>query len=172
LSISERCLEPGSGGLPYLPSGIISPGYQIVQTRDAVMIFTEAMHDARIIRLNGIHLPSAVKRWLGDSVGHWQGDTLVVDTTNFRPETRFQGSGERLHVVERFTRTGRDTIQYRFTVDDPDTWATAWTAEVVFRTLDVRLFESACHEGDHDRELMLRAARVQEQQQTGTASQR
>lgn len=172
LSISERCLEPGAGGLPYLPSGIISPGYQIVQTRDAVMIFTEAMHDARIIRLNGTHLPSAIKRWLGDSVGHWEGATLVVDTTNFRPETRFQGSSERLHVVERFTRTGRDTIQYRFTVDDPDTWATAWTAEVLFRTLDVRLFESACHEGDQDRELILRAARVQEQQQSGTGPQR
>ena len=171
LTISERCLEPGSGGLPYLPAGIISAGYQIVQTREAVMIFTEAMHDVRTIRLNGTHLPSAIKRWLGDSVGHWEGGTLVVDTTNFRPETRFQGSSERLHVVERFTRTGRDTMQYRFTVDDPDTWTTAWTAEVLFRTLDVRLFESACHEGDHDRELMLRTARVQEQQ-TGTGSQR
>jgi hypothetical protein len=172
LSISERCLEPGSGGLPYLPSGIISPGYQIVQTRDAVMIFTEAMHDARIIRLNGTHLPPSIKRWLGDSVGHWEDGTLVVDTTNFRPETRFQGSSEQLHVVERFTRTGNDTMQYRFTVDDPDTWATAWTAEVLFRTLDARLFEAACHEGDQDRELMLRAARVQEQQQTGTGSHR
>ena len=171
LSISERCLEPGSGGLPYLPGGIISAGYQIVQTRDTVMIFTEAMHDVRIIRLNGTHLPSAIKGWLGDSVGHWEGGTLVVDTTNFRPETHFQGSSERLHVVERFTRTGRDTMQYRFTVDDPETWATTWTAEVLFRTLDVPLFESACHEGDHDRELMLRAARVQEQQ-TATGSQR
>src|SRR5262249_7257319 len=168
LSISERCLEPGSGGLPYLPGGIISAGYQIVQARDAVMIFTEAMHDVRIIRLNGTHLPSAIKRWLGDSVGHWEDATLVVDTTNFRPETRFQGSSDRLHVVERFTRTGRNTMQYRFTVDDPDTWATAWTADVLFRTLDVRLFESACHEGDHDRELMLRAARVQEQTETGS----
>jgi hypothetical protein len=130
------------------------------------------MHDARNIRLNSTHLPSAIKRWLGDSVGHWEGGTLVVDTTNFRPETHFQGSSERLHVVERFTRTGKDTMQYRFTVDDPDTWTTAWTAEVLFRTLDVRLFESACHEGDHDRELILRAARVQEQQQTGTGSQR
>jgi hypothetical protein len=172
LSISERCLEPGSGGLPYLPSGIISPGYQIVQTRDTVMIFTEAMHDARIIRLNGTHLPSAIKRWLGDSVGHWEGATLVVDTTNFRSETRFQGSSERLHVMERFTRTGGDTILYRFTVEDPDTWTSAWTAEVLFRTLDARLFEAACHEGDRDRELMLRAARVEEQPQTGTGSQR
>src|SRR5262249_18816857 len=155
-----------------LPEGIISAGYQIVQTRDAVMIFTEAMHDVRIIRLNGTHLPSAIKRWLGDSVGHWEGATLVVDTSNFRPETRFQGSSEGLHVVERFTRTGRNTMQYRFTVEDRDAWATAWSAEVLFRTLEVRLFESACHEGDHDRELMLRAARVQEPQPTGTGSQR
>jgi hypothetical protein len=84
------------------------------------MMFTEAMHDVRIIRLNGPHLPPAIKRWLD--------------------------------VVERFIRTARDTMQYRFTVDDPDTWATAWTAEVLFRTLAVRLFESACHEGDHDRD--------------------
>jgi hypothetical protein len=165
LTLQERCLEPNAGGVPHTPLGLGVGGQQIVQTRDAVMIFTEEMHDVRVIRLNGTHLPSGIKRWLGDSVGHWEGATLVVDTTNFGPETRFQGSSERLHVVERFTRMSNDTFQYRFTVEDPDTWTTPWTAEVLFYTTTVRLFESACHEGDYDRELILRAARAEEQRQ-------
>jgi hypothetical protein len=162
LTLNERCL---GGGVPYAPGPLGSGIYEIVQAGDHVMIVAEAMHNARVIRLNGTHLPAGIRQWLGDSIGHWKGTTLVVDTTNFRPETRFQGSGERLHVVERFTRISKDTIEYRFTADDPDTWTTAWTAEVLFRSSDVRMFESACHEGDYDRELILRAARVQEQQQ-------
>jgi hypothetical protein len=172
LTLQERCLEPNAGGVPYTPPGIGVGGYQIVQTRDAVMIFTEQMHDVRVIRLNGTHLPSGIKRWLGDSVGHWEGSTLVVDTVNFGSETGFQGSSERLHVVERFTRMSNDTIQYRFTVEDPDTWTTPWTAEVLFYTTTVRLFESACHEGDYDRELILRAARAEEHRQNEAGTKR
>ena len=113
VNLAERCLlgNFGLGGStaspPMSPSPVLAPYYQIVQTDTAVMIFTEWMHDTRIIRMNATHLPPAIQRWLGDSVGHWEGDTLVVDTTNFRPDTHQLDSSERLHVVERFTRIDR-----------------------------------------------------------------
>jgi hypothetical protein len=107
------------------------------------------MHDARIIRLRGPHLPSAIRKWLGDSIGHWEGPTLVVDTRNFRADTQSMNSSERLHIVERFTRTDQDTVLYVATVDDPDTWATPWTAELTFRASRNRMFEFACHEGNY-----------------------
>jgi hypothetical protein len=105
-----------------------------------------------------------VQLWLGDSVGRWEGDTLVVDTTNFTEKTHFRGSGPRLHVVERFTRTGPDTIRYQFTVDDPDTWARPWSAEVPFSTTTNRIYEYACHEGNYSMTNVLRGARAEEQQ--------
>src|SRR4029077_20513897 len=107
---------------PIIPNANLGLYYQIVQTRDRVLIFAEWMHDARIVRLNGAHAPASVRFWLGDSIGHWEGQTLVVDTTNFRPETHNLNSGERLHVVERFTRIDAQTLRYRVTVEDPDTW--------------------------------------------------
>jgi hypothetical protein len=136
--------------------------YQIVQTRDHVLIYTEAVHDARIIRLGGTHLPSAVQLWLGDSIGRWEGATLVVDTTNFTEKSHFRGSGTRLHVVERFTRTGPTTIRYQFTAEDPDTWAQPWSAEIPFSTTSERIFEYACHEGNYSMMNVLRGARAEE----------
>jgi hypothetical protein len=155
VNLAERCLlgNFGLGGStaspPMVPSPVVAPYYQIVQTDTTVMISTEWMHDTRIIRMNATHLPPAIKKWLGDSVGHWEGATLVVDTTNFRPDTHQLDSGERLHVVERFTRVDPQTLRYRVTVDDPDTWATAWTAEWPFRATDARLFPVECHEGNY-----------------------
>jgi len=166
--LAERCLlgNFGLGGSmaspPLVPSPIIPSYFQIVQTDAYVMIFAEWMHDVRVIRMNGAHAPAAIRRWLGDSIGHWEGSTLVVDTTNFRPDTRNLGSGERLHVVERFTRVDPTVLRYRVTVEDPDTWATAWTAEWPFKATDARLFGIECHEGNYAIEHFLRGARDEE----------
>ena len=145
-----------------VPGEIVPSYYQIVQTDVHVLIFSEWIHDARVIRLRGTHLPPTIRKWLGDSIGHYDGDTLVVDTTNFRHDTRTLDSGERLHVVERFTRVDPKTLRYRVTVEDPDTWATAWTAEWPFRATDVRMFPVECHEGNYAIENFMRGARFEE----------
>jgi hypothetical protein len=100
-----------------------------VQTPDAILILSEMIHDARIVRMNAQHLPKTIRRWMGDSVGHWEEDTLVADTTNFNDQTPFRGSAENLHVVERFTRVNASTLLYRFTIEDPDTWDRTWSGE-------------------------------------------
>ena len=150
------------GSPPLVPSPVIPAFYHIVQTDAYVLIFTEWVHDARIVRLNGTHLPPTFRSWLGDSIGHYEGQTLVVDTTNFRRDTHNLDSGERLHVVERFTRVDAKTLRYRVTVEDPDTWATPWTAEWPFRAIDARLFSVECHEGNYAIENFLRGARAEE----------
>jgi len=170
--LAERCLLGNfgaSGGSlaspPMVPSAAIPSFYQIVQTGTHVLIFSEWVHDARIIRLNSTHRPPAIRSWLGDSIGHYEGQTLVVDTTNFRRETHNLDSGERLHVVERFTRADARTIRYRVTVDDPDTWSTSWTAEWPFRATDAPLISVECHEGNYAIENFLRGARSEERRQ-------
>jgi hypothetical protein len=120
------------------------------------------VHDARIVRMNAEHVAPTIRKWMGDSVGHWDGDTLVVDTTNFTNKTRYNGSGEQLHVVERFTRVDAKTILYRFTVEDPTTWDRSWTGEYPWRTTDEKLYEYACHEGNYSLGGMLRGARQKE----------
>jgi len=168
LGLSERCLMGnfGLGGSlaspPIVPSEVIPAMYRVVQTDASVLIFTEWVHDARVVRMNATHLPPSIRKWLGDSVGHYEGATLVVDTTNFRRETHNLDSGERLHVVERFTRADAKTLMYRVTVEDPDTWATAWTAEWPFRRTNAKLFPAECHEGNYSMENMLRGARAEE----------
>jgi hypothetical protein len=167
VGLDERCLLSVAFGSsnaspPMVPNPFGQNFYQVVQTLDHVMIFTETVHDARIIRIGGRHLPAHVQLWLGDSIGHWEGDTLVVDTTNFTEKTHFRGSGSRLHVVERFTRTSPSTVGYQFTADDPDTWARPWTAEIPFSATGERMFEYACHEGNHSMENVLRGARAEE----------
>jgi hypothetical protein len=120
--LGERCLlgfgsTSGPPSLPVLYNNL----HQIVQTADSVMILSEMDHDARVVRMNAQHLPATIRKWLGDSIGRWEDDTLVVDTTNFTDKTRFRGSSQQLHVVERFSRIDRDTLRYRFTVEDPST---------------------------------------------------
>jgi hypothetical protein len=172
LTLTERCLvgNPPIGGSaaspPLLPGLAFANYFQIVQTDNRVMIFSEMFHDVRIIRMNGVHLPSTIKQWLGDSIGRWDGSTLVVDTTNLRADTHNVDSSDRLHVVERFTRVDQNTLRYRVTVDDPDTWARPWTAEWPFRASNNRVFESACHEGNYAIENALRGARFEERGQT------
>jgi hypothetical protein len=162
--LAERCLLGfgSTSGPPTLPNYFYNNMKQIVQTKDTVLILNEMVHDARVVRMNAQHLPPTIRRWMGDSVGRWEGDTLVVDTTNFTSKTRFQGSGENLHVVERFTRVDPKTLLYRFTVDDPDTWDRAWTGEYPWNATTENLYEYACHEGNYSLGGMLRGARQRE----------
>ena len=162
--LGERCLLGfgSTSGPPALPDYFYNDLHQIVQTPDAIMILTEMVHDARIIRMNAEHLPKNIRRWMGDSVGHWEGDTLVVDTTNFNDKTRFRGATEDLHVVERFTRVDNKTLLYRFTVEDPNTWDRPWTGEYTWPATDKPIYEYACHEGNYALGDILRGARLAE----------
>jgi hypothetical protein len=162
--LGERCLLGfgSTSGPPALPNYFYNNLHQIVQTRDAVMILSEMVHDARIVRMNAQHLPKTIRRWMGDSVGHWEGDTLVVDTTNFTDKTRFRGSTESLHVIERFTRTGEKTLLYRFTIDDPQTWERSWTGEYTWPATDAPIYEYACHEANYALGGILSGARARE----------
>jgi hypothetical protein len=148
----ERCLTYGVPRLSGTNTGAGPLGYyQIVQTPSYVVLFLEAVHEARIISLDGRpHLPASVGEWQGDSRGHWEGQTLVVDTTNFSVRNNFMGSSDRLHLVERFTRVALDRIDYELTIDDPTTWTTPWTAVIRLKRSPERLFEYACHEGNYE----------------------
>jgi hypothetical protein len=150
--LAERCiLGFGSvSGPPSLPV-LYNNFKQIVQTKDHVMILVEMVHDARIIPLNKPHAPAHIKKWLGDSVARYEGDQLVIETTNFTDKTRFRGSSANLKVTERFWRVDENTIMYRFTIDDPSTWTQPWTAEYpwVKAEADDRLYEYACHESNY-----------------------
>jgi hypothetical protein len=158
--LSERCIIGfgSTSGPPMLPV-LYNNNYQIVQTKDTVMIMIEMVHDIRIIRINGTHPPSNVRELLGDSIGHWEGDTLVVDTTNFTDETRFHGSGENLHVIERFQRVDANTILYRAIIEDPTTFTKQWTMEFPFRSTPGPIYEYACHEGNYAMDDILGGAR-------------
>src|SRR5579871_142545 len=148
--LAERCLLGfgSTSGPPMLPV-LYNNNYQIVQTPTTVMILVEMVHDARIVRMNGTHPSKNVRQWLGDSIGHWDGDTLVVDTTNFTDQTSFHGSSEDLHVIERFTRVDANTILYRATIDDPSTFSKIWTIEYPFTATAGPIYEYACHEGNY-----------------------
>src|SRR5262249_5966689 len=135
---------------------------QIVQTPSFVIILNEMVHDARVVRMNAPHLPPAIRRWMGDSVGTWDGDTLVVDTTNFTDKTRFRGSTENLHIVERFSRIEARMLRYRFTVEDPATWASAWSGEYTWPATSGKVYEYACHEANYALGDILRGARLKE----------
>jgi len=162
--LAERCLLgfSSTSGPPTLPNYWYNNLKQVVQTRDTVMILNEMVHDARIIRIGGTHPPANVRKWLGDSIGRWEGDTLVVDTTNFTGKTQFRGSSENLHVVERFTRVDDKTLLYRFTIEDPTTWDRSWTGEYPWIASDEPIYEYACHEGNYALGGVLRGARLQE----------
>ncbi len=162
--LSERCLLGfgSTSGPPALPNYFYNNLKQIVQTDDSVMILNEMIHDARIIRMNAEHLPPAIRSWMGDSVGHWEGDTLVVDTTNFTDKTQFQGSRENLHVIERFTKLDNGSLVYRFTVEDPTTWDRSWTGEYPWVASSEQIYQYACHEGNYSLGGVLRGARLAE----------
>jgi hypothetical protein len=161
-SLMDRCLLFPEEGLPMLPTAY-NNNYRIVQGPGTVTILMEMIHDARVIPLDGRpHLPQNVRQWLGDSRGHWDGNTLVVDTTNFTSQTRFRNTTRNLHLTERFTRADPETLIYEFTVDDPETFARPWTVSIPMTRTPGPLFEYACHEGNHGLEGMLSGARAQE----------
>jgi hypothetical protein len=169
LSLFERCITRSLPGA-MLP-GFYNHNYQIVQTPGYVMILVEMIHDVRIIPTDGRpHVGPKIHRWLGDSRGRWEGNTLVVETTNItpgrelRPSRTVMGGGEKLKVVERFTRVNADEIDYQFTVSDPDMYTKPWTASAPMTRLDSPIFEYACHEGNHSIENMLRGARTAERE--------
>jgi hypothetical protein len=148
--VSERCLVGfgSTSGPPMMPV-LYNNNYQIVQTPETVMILVEMDHDVRTIRMNSTHVAPSIRKWLGDSIGKWEGDTLVVDTTNFNDKTLFQGSGDKLHVIERFQRVDASTILYKVTIDDPSTFTKQWTMEFPFVATPGPVYEYACHEGNY-----------------------
>ena len=164
-ALGERCLLSfgSASGPPMLPV-MYNSYYQIVQSPGYVVILVEMVHDARIIRIQDQHTPGGIKKWMGDSVGRWEGDTLVVETRNFRPEQSFRGSSENTVVTERFTRVGKDKIVYRFTVDDPTTFTSSFTGELPFVTVDANIYEYACHEGNYALPGILSGAREAEKE--------
>ena len=164
LTLSDRCLLGfgSTGGPPMLPT-FYNNLKRIVQTPDHVVILIEMVHDARIIRLNSEHADPSVRKWLGDSIGWWEGDTLVVDTTNFPDQPSLYGASRDLHVVERFERIDKDSLLYSFTVEDANSWTAPWSGEYPWPQSDERVFEYACHEGNYAMEGILKGARLLEQ---------
>jgi hypothetical protein len=163
LSSAMRCITPG---VPRIGGrwGAGNDGYyEFFQSRGYVIFFMEAFHDARIISLDGRpHLPPEIRSWNGDSRGHWEGNTLVVDTTNFSAKTNFMGSSDNLHLVERFTRVSPDVINYEVRIEDAATWTKPWTVLVRLKKTHQKLYEYACHEGNLPMIGTLSAARAQE----------
>jgi len=162
MGLPDRCLLWPTAGPPMLPTGYNS-NYQILQIPGYVVIFIEMIHDVRIIPLDGRpHLPQHIRQWLGDSRGRWEGNTLVVDTTNFTDKTHFRGADRNLHLIERFTRSGPNTILYEFTVDDPTAFTHSWTAQALLTKTAGPIYEYACHEGNYSMFNVLKGARSQE----------
>jgi hypothetical protein len=161
--LAERCLIgfSSTSGPPMLPV-LYNNNYQIVQTPDAVMILVEMVHDVRVIRMNAQHESPALAKWLGDSIGHWEGDTLVVETVNVNPKNRFQGASDKFKVTERFQRVDASTILYRATIDDPGAYTKPWTLEYPFLATPGPVFEYACHEGNYAMTDILGGARKQD----------
>jgi hypothetical protein len=164
-ALGERCIVGfgSTSGPPMLPV-LYNNHYQIQQTKDAVVILVEMVHDARIVRLGGQHNPSAVRTWMGDSVGHWEGDTLVVETTNLRREQGFRGPADDLTVVERFTRVSGQQILYQWEIKEPSTFAQAIKGEEALNFTKDRVYEYACHEGNYAMTGILAGARQAEKE--------
>ncbi len=158
-SLSERCI---TFGIPRTQPAYMSY-YDIVQSRDTVVFRMETIHDARVIYMDGRpHPGSKIRHWLGDSRGRWDGDTLVVDTTNFSPKSSFRGSHENLHLVERFTRVSADRLEYAFTVSDDTTWTRPWSAMIPLQRSKAPMYEYACHEGNLGLSGILSGTRAEE----------
>jgi len=170
--LSVRCIIMDRAGPPMLP-GAYNNNYQIVQTPGNVMILVEMIHHVRIIPLDGRpRLPSNVRQWMGSYTGRWEGDTLVVETTNFTDKTAFQGSSENMHLTERFTRVDETTVLYKFTVDDPATWTRPWSAELPMKRTIGPLFEHACHEANYGLANTLAGARAEEKKAAEAAAKK
>jgi hypothetical protein len=163
--LSERCILLNQERIPLIPGANEGNLIQIVQGAGQVAVLRETNHSTRVIPTDGRpHAPQNIRLYQGDSVGRWEGDTLIVDTTNFTDQSAFQGSSQKLHLVERFTRVSDDTLIYQFTAEDPTTWAKPWTAEIPWTKTKGPVFEWACHEGNNMISNILRGARVTEEE--------
>ena len=164
MGLSERGLW--YRGIPTFPTGY-NNNYHIVQNPDFILILQEHIHDLRVIPLDGRpHLPPNIQQFAGSSRGHWEGDTLVVETSNFSPKSSFRGSGENLHLVERFTRLAPDTLEHEVTITDKNTWTSPWTVRLILKETQDPIFEYACHEGNYSMEGILAGARAEERDTT------
>jgi hypothetical protein len=160
--LAERCLQWATAGPPMLPSAY-NNNYQIVQAPGYVMVLSEMIHDVRIIPLDARpHLGPAIRQWMGDSRGHWEGNTLVVDTADFNGKGAFRGSGQDLHLTEKFTRVDAETMLYEFTVDAPKTFTKPWTAQIPMTKSEGPIYEYACNEGNYAMKGVLAGARASE----------
>jgi hypothetical protein len=168
--LGERCIMSfgNNAGPPMLPNYFYNNNYTFTQTKDSVVFLSEMVHDARIARFTDQHAPKSVRQWMGDSIARWEGDTLVVETTNYHPLQGFRGSWENLKVTERFAFADANTINYRFTVEDPTTFTAPFTGELPFRRMPAGelVYEYACHEGNYGLEGVMSGARAQERQKT------
>jgi hypothetical protein len=165
--LAERCIMSfgSNAGPPMLPNYFYNNNYTIVQTKDVVMIMTEMVHDARMISMSRpTPVPKQIRPWMGVSFGRWEGDTLVVETTNFHPEQLLRGSSDSLKVIERFHRVDANTILYRFTVDDPSTFSQKWSGEVPFLKMNQLIYEYACHEANYALSNILSGERARERE--------
>ena len=158
----ERCILAANAGPPMTPSAY-NNNVQIFQTPSHVVIFNEMINDARVVPLDGRpHLSAHIRQWRGDSRGRWEGNTLIVDTTNFNDEPNFRGASSALHVVERFTRVAAGTLLYEFTVTDPNTWTRPWSVALPMKITEGPIYEYACHEGNYGMVNLLAGARAEE----------
>ena len=173
--LGERCITSfgNNAGPPMLPNYFYNNSYTIVQTKDSVMILAEMVHDARIVRMGGQHPPASVRQWFGDSIGRWEGDTLVIETTNFYQLHGFRNSWENLKVTERISRKDARTLNYRFTVEDPTTFTAPFTGELVFNAMapGEMVYEYACHEANYGLEGVMNGARAAEREAAKKKSQ-
>ena len=167
--LRERCLNILTAGPPMLP-GPYNNNVQMFQTPELVAIHSEMIHDTRLVPIGGPpHLPSRIRQWLGDARARWDGDTLVVETTNFTGKTAFRGSSASLHLVERFTRVSAETLLYEFTVTDPSAWAKSWSVALPMTKTADKIYEYACHEGNVGLLAILAGARAQERAPSAVA---
>jgi len=164
LGLQDRCIAWGAAGPPYQPT-VYNNNVQIVQTKDYVVLLSEMIHVARIVPVDG-RPHGSTRSWYGDSRGHYEGGTLVIDTINFNGRLNFRNTGENLHLIERFTRTGDDTLAYEYTVDAPKTWTQPWTVRLDMTKKDALVYEFSCHEGNGISMIgTLKGTRMEEQRQ-------
>ncbi|HEY2781352.1 MAG TPA: hypothetical protein VGI90_11280 [Steroidobacteraceae bacterium] len=169
-ALGERCLTSfGYSAGPVMLPLLYNNTYQIVQGRDTVAIVVEMVHDVRLIRLNATHRRDGLRPWFGDSIGHYEDETLVVETTNFPAAQTFMGSWQNLKVTERFTRAGGERVLYQFKVEDPTVWTEAWGGEYEFSKAGGRIYEYACHEGNYGLQDILAGARAEDAAAAATA---
>jgi hypothetical protein len=173
--LAERCIMSfgNNAGPPMLPNYWYNNNYTFVQAGTQVMMLTEMVHDVRVVRIGGEHAPKSIRQWMGDSIGRWEGDTLIVETTNFHRQHGFRGAWENLKVTERFTMADANTIHYKFTIDDSTTWTAPFTGELAFRRMPEgeMVYEYACHEGNYALEGVLSGARALERDAVRKKSQ-